>query len=966
MAPRSPRSRTGGAGSLGLALHLLAAAALAGCGATGDVFPAGDPTTAAAAVGDTPTLAQHLDQESVRTGATPRAEMLEHGRLLFSASFNTLDGAGRPESTGTGAPRPRREGLEAHNRISGPDASSCAGCHNLPRAGGGGDNVANVFVLGQRLPFATFDGGPGDGGQTHTLATVGNERNTLGMFGAGFVELLAREMTGALHAQRDAARASARAFAQDVRVALAAKGVAFGTLTARPDGSLDTSAVVGVDADLVVRPFHQKGVVVSLREFTNNAMNHHHGLQAVERFGPGTDPDADGHVDELSVGDITAATLHQALLPVPGRVLPPDAAGRAAVARGEARFADLGCAVCHVPALRLEATLFSEPNPYNPPGNLRPADVPAPCVVDLLGDGPGPHLAPEPDGSVLVPLYSDLKRHDMGPGLDNEALVQGGVPTRMWLTKKLWGFASEPPYLHHGRASLISEAILAHDGEGRASRDAFALLTPAEQADVVSFLDTLRTLPEDAASLTATAPEVHPPGDRPAVVQHTAQAEVDAGLLTPLALFERGRALFQAPFNTLDGAGRPETTGTGAVRPRRVGLERMNRISGPDADACAGCHNLPRAGGGGDAVANVFVLGQRFPFVNFDGGAGDGGELHTLSGVANERLTPGMFGSGWIELLAREMSADLAALRAEALAEARASGRDAVRALVAKGVPFGSLTARPDGSLDTSGVRGVSTDLVVRPWHQKGAVVSLRVFTNNALNHHHGIQASERFGAGLDPDADGRADEATAGDVTALTVYQALLPVPGRVLPADPAARAAVDRGEALFAGAGCAVCHVPYLEVLEPLFREPGPHNPPGNLGPADVPRTLALDLTADGPLPRLAREPSGRVRVPAYTDLKRHDLGPALAHEALVQEGIPREQWLTKRLWGFANEPPFLHHGRVSLMHDAIRLHGGEAQAARDAYDALPAEDQRAVVMFLKTLQVLPEDATGTVLTR
>ena len=51
----------------------------------------------------------------------------------------------------------------------------------------------------------------------------------------------------------------------------------------------------------------------SLREFTNNAMNHHHGMQTVERFGAGIDPDQDGHVDELTVGDVTAATIFQAV-----------------------------------------------------------------------------------------------------------------------------------------------------------------------------------------------------------------------------------------------------------------------------------------------------------------------------------------------------------------------------------------------------------------------------------------------------------------------------------------------------------------------------------------------------------------------------------------------------------------------------------------------------------------------------
>jgi hypothetical protein len=37
----------------------------------------------------------------------------------------------------------------------------------------------------------------------------------------------------------------------------------------------------------------------------------------------------------------------------------------------------------------------------------------------------------------------------------------------------------------------------------------------------------------------------------------------------------------------------------------------VNQVSGPDADACAGCRNVPSPGGG-DFVANVFKLGQRF------------------------------------------------------------------------------------------------------------------------------------------------------------------------------------------------------------------------------------------------------------------------------------------------------------------------------------------------------------------
>ncbi len=919
---------------------------------------------ARAKIGDQPVIDDHFDQQDIEDGVFTLEAVLDHGEALFAANFNELDGAGRPETTGTGDPRMRREMPDNFNRISANDSNSCAGCHNAPRIGGGGDNVANVFVLGQRFPFVNFDGGEGDGGENHTLEEVANERNTLGMFGAGYVELLAREMTTELHAIRDAALADAFAMGAPTTVNLMTKGVDFGSLTAMPDGTVDGAAIEGVDEDLVIKPFHQKGAVISLRQFTNNAMNHHHGMQASERFGDGLDPDADGFPDELTVGDVTAVTLFQATLPVPGRVLPSDPNALDAVQEGETLFAQIGCAECHIPAMRLDDPVFTEPNPFNPPGNLRPEDVVLPVSVDLTSEGPGPHLIREADGSVLVPLFSDLKRHDMGPLLDNELLEQDGIPTAHWLTKKLWGGANEPPFLHHGRALLLSEAILAHGGEGQAARDAYAALTLAEQQSIVEFLKTLQVLPEDASSLTVVESGSGIIGDEPAVPTHLAQSDIDDGVFSVDEINDHGARLFNANFNTLDGAGRPETTGTGEPRARREFPQNFNRISAPDANSCAGCHNVPRSGGGGDNVANVFVLGQRFPFVNFDGGEGDGFELHTLKEVANERNTLGMFGSGYIELLAREMTTDLLAIRDAAVADAANAGADVTRDLITKGVDFGQITARPNGSLDTSAVDGVDGDLIIKPFHQKGAVISLRQFTNNAMNHHHGIQASERFGTGLDVDNDGFADELTEGDVTAVTIYQATLPVPGRVLPAHPAARRAADRGERIFSEIGCAECHRPTLRLESPVFSEPNPFNPPGNLGIGDVPGPFEVDLTAEGPTPRLSREADGSVLVPAFTDLKRHDLGQDLNNEILEQDNIPTNEWLTKKLWGMSNEPPFMHHGRCLLIEDAISLHGGDAQESRDAFVKLSNRDRDAVVEFLKTLQVLDRGETRLVI--
>ena len=452
-------------------------------------------------IGDAPALGRHINQADIDAGEVTLEELVAHGELLFTAQFNTLDGAGRPETTGVGdSPfRDRRDFPDNFNRVSGPDANSCAACHNLPRVGGAGDNVTNVFVDAENHQFVDFSGGAGDGFRTDlTLQTVGPERNSVSLFGSGLIEMLAREMTFDLQSTRDLALRDARESGQEITKSLSTKGVDFGYITVRPDGTIDTSAVEGVDSDLIIKPFHQKGAIVSLREFAVKGMNNHHGMQATERFRDGIDVDGDGYVDELTRGDLTALVVFMATLPVPGEVLPSDPAARAAAERGEELFASIGCNSCHRSTLRLESPFFTEPNPFNPPGKLKLSDVSRPLSVDLTAEGPGPFLTLEPDGSLLVPAFTDLKRHDMGPALDNEAVRQNGIATEEWLTRKLWGVASEAPFLHHGRATLISEAILLHGGEAEAQRAAYEELSPEDQAAVVEFIKTLQILPEDA------------------------------------------------------------------------------------------------------------------------------------------------------------------------------------------------------------------------------------------------------------------------------------------------------------------------------------------------------------------------------------------------------------------------------------------------------------------------------------
>jgi CxxC motif-containing protein (DUF1111 family) len=207
--------------------------------------------------------------------------------------------------------------------------------------------------------------------------------------------------------------------------------------------------------------------------------------------------------------------------------------------------------------------------------------------------------------------------------------------------------------------------------------------------------------------------------------------------------------------------------------------------------------------------------------------------------------------------------------------------------------------------------------------------------------------------------------------VTAVSVYQATLPVPGRVIPNDPAIERAVLLGEQMFDRIRCSSCHVPSLPLEKSgwAYSEPNPFNPPGNLRRGET-RVLEVDLADPAlPRPRLApaHEAPDLIRVPAYTDFKLHDISdsadPADAEPLDMNQSVwsPRfaagnRRFLTKRLWGAANEPPFFHHGLFTTLRQAVLAHNGEAREQRDAFLRLSAHEQNSLIEFLKTLQVLP----------
>ncbi len=467
--------------------------------------------------------AEHVDQlhllELVQAGDTELAfeEAFEMGDELFETVFNALDGAGANVGEGMRFTRVPRADLTGPGewanhippRITGPNAEACNHCHNTPFDDGAGNAASDVH----RDPL-----------HTASLASF-IRRDTPHLFAPGAIQRLAEEMTEDLHAIRDGAAADACALGIPVTRELVAKGVDFGSITAMPAGDpcvaeLDATGVEGVAADLVIRPFQWKGANASVRDFNRGASHNELGMQAVEITGAGVDGDFDGVADEMTIGDQTALAVYIAAQPRPttrlelaslGLIDPLSEEEKAAIERGKVAFRQAQCQTCHVPALRIDDPVFSEPS-QNP--NFRDAVFPAgqdpigegvdpafPISFDLTEDQPD-NIIRDEDGNVIrrlgslevdaqgrgvVRLLGDLRRHDMGEGLA-ERIDDIGTGAASFLTESLWGVGSTAPYLHDGRATTLTEAILEHGGEAEASREAFVDLSEGEQADLIAFL----------------------------------------------------------------------------------------------------------------------------------------------------------------------------------------------------------------------------------------------------------------------------------------------------------------------------------------------------------------------------------------------------------------------------------------------------------------------------------------------
>ena len=92
------------------------------------------------------------------------------------------------------------------------------------------------------------------------------------------------------------------------------------------------------------------------------------------------------------------------------------------------------------------------------------------------------------------------------------------------------------------------------------------------------------------------------------------------------------------------------------------------------------------------------------------------------------------------------------------------------------------------------------------------------------------------------------------------------------------------------------------------------------------------------------------GNEQIHPYSDFLLHDMG-ALGDGITSGAAGPR-QMRTSPLWGVRAKGRFLHDGRAESIAEAIGLHDGQAAPARNAFNALTADQQQQVLDFLNTI--------------
>lgn len=380
----------------------------------------------------------------------------------------------------------------------------------------GNGNGGSAQIIGPL--FTEFDVPLAAGSHTLTLGGFNNKKNASNEFTAIFYDDLTVTIGGGSPGP--------------VTRNLDTKGVSFGAITAFPDGTVDTSAVQGVDADLRIKPFFAQGETISMREFAIGAFNAEMGIQAVDPvlcavtdpvspqvatspagfvYDPGldtferppvcdvgADPDGDGIANEYDAALVDFMEFYLLNYFKPGQYRIT-----ARSQQGVSLMNQIGCTTCHVQNLtvnrdRRVADVETQFDPVN--GVFNELFATASTRFTVVPDGdPFPLVLPEEQSFVVRNIFTDFKRHDLGPGFEERDF--DGTRLVEHMTEPLWGVGSTAPYGHDGRSINLDAVIRRHGGEAAASTIAYASLPDDDQRKIQEFLGTLILFaPDDTAS----------------------------------------------------------------------------------------------------------------------------------------------------------------------------------------------------------------------------------------------------------------------------------------------------------------------------------------------------------------------------------------------------------------------------------------------------------------------------------
>jgi CxxC motif-containing protein (DUF1111 family) len=323
---------------------------------------------------------------------------------------------------------------------------SCAECHEAPTLGGAGDEIeihATRYVPPDTCDSLFHQGGPviqqhatpllqAKGVQKEQIppdATAQAQRTTPPLFGLGLVD--------AIPDATILARAKPRGQSHE--------GIG-GKANRSIDGRLGR--------------FGRKAATATLFDFNAGAFPGEMGvttpLEPVENTINGTPipPDTDPAPDpEISLTEILNVHAFVQFLAPPPRSILTNSNDKVLAKRGKLLFAELKCAVCHVPEMKTGA---------NP--------------IKALS-------------YKTVSLYSDLLVHDLGANLADICLNDAHPPE--FRTEMLMGLRFRDQFLHDGRAKTVAEAVELHGGEAQFSADKFKTLNDYDKKALLKFLGTL-------------------------------------------------------------------------------------------------------------------------------------------------------------------------------------------------------------------------------------------------------------------------------------------------------------------------------------------------------------------------------------------------------------------------------------------------------------------------------------------